>query len=68
MDALNSTRPLYMVNSQLNILTPVGIEIIIVATPKNAFTLAPAPIVKKWCNHTTNDITIIQMVAQMRDV
>ncbi len=42
------TRPLYMVKSQLNTLAPVGIEIIIVATPKKEFTLAPPPMVKKW--------------------
>ena len=40
--------PLYIVNSQLKILTPVGIAIIIVVTAKNALTFAPEPIVKKW--------------------
>lgn len=40
-------RPLYMVNSQLKIFTPVGIEITMVAMPKNAFTFAPEPMVKK---------------------
>ena len=44
----NVIRPRYIVKSQLKILTPVGIAIIIVAIPKNAFTFAPAPIVKKW--------------------
>ena len=48
----NRMRPRYMVNSQLKILAPVGIEMIIVVMPKNEFTLAPDPIVKKWCNHT----------------
>jgi hypothetical protein len=42
-----------MVNSQLKIFAPVGIEMIIVVMPKNAFTLAPDPMVKKWCSHTT---------------
>ncbi len=45
-------RPRYMVNSQLNILAPVGIEIIMVVMPKNEFTDAPEPMVKKWCSHT----------------
>ena len=46
------TRPWYMVNSQLNSFTPVGMEISIVARPKKVLTLAPAPMVKKWCSHT----------------
>ena len=45
-------RPRYMVNSQLKIFAPVGIEMIIVVMPKNEFTLAPEPIVKKWCSQT----------------
>jgi len=52
-----------MVKSQLKTLTPVGTAMIIVATPKTAFTLAPAPIVKKWCSHTRKDRTQIAMVA-----
>ena len=45
-------RPRYIVKSQLKILAPVGIEMIIVVIPKNEFTLAPEPIVKKWCSQT----------------
>ena len=45
-------RPRYIVNSQLKILAPVGIEMIIVVMPKNELTLAPEPIVKKWCSQT----------------
>ena len=45
-------RPRYIVNSQLKIFAPVGIEITIVAMPKKALTLAPEPIVKKWCSQT----------------
>ena len=41
------TRPRYIVNSQLKIFAPVGIEMIIVVMPKKEFTLAPEPIVKK---------------------
>ena len=41
-------RPLYSVNNQLKILTPVGIEIAIVEIEKNELTAGPAPIVKKW--------------------
>ncbi len=52
-----------MVNSQLKIFTPVGIEMIIVVMPKKALTLAPEPMVKKWCSHTMNDSTPMQAVA-----
>ncbi|MNN38720.1 hypothetical protein D3C81_1527280 [compost metagenome] len=48
----NRMRPRYMVNSQLNSLAPVGIEMIIVVIPKKEFTDAPEPMVKKWCSHT----------------
>ena len=61
-------RPPYMVNSQLKIFTPVGTAMIIVMTPKNALTLAPAPIVKKWCSQTRNDSTQIAMVAATIDL
>ena len=37
---------------------------IIVMMPKKALTLAPAPMVKKWCSHTMNDSTQIAMVAK----
>ena len=57
------TRPRNMVNSQLNSFTPVGIEMIIVMMPKKALTLAPEPMVKKWCSHTKNDSTPIEQVA-----
>ena len=36
-----------MVNSQLKIFTPVGMAMIMVMIPKNAFTFAPEPMVKK---------------------
>ncbi|MET3868980.1 hypothetical protein ABIC20_006289 [Methylobacterium radiotolerans] len=35
-------------NIQLKIFAPVGIEMIMVVIPKNEFTSAPEPIVKKW--------------------
>ena len=41
------TRPPYIVNSQFKTFTPVGTAMIIVAMPKIALTLAPAPMVKK---------------------
>jgi len=56
-------RPRYMVNSQLKIFAPVGIEMIMVVMPKNEFTLAPEPMVKKWCSHTRYDSTPITQVA-----
>ncbi|MNX46347.1 hypothetical protein D3C86_768860 [compost metagenome] len=40
-------RPRNIVNSQLKILTPVGIPITIVEMAKNTLTFALAPIVKK---------------------
>ncbi len=46
------TRPRYIVNSQLKILAPVGIEMTMVVIPKKPLTLAPEPMVKKWCSHT----------------
>ena len=58
------TRPLYMVNSQLKIFTPVGTAMIIVVMPKKALTLAPEPMVKKWCSQTTKLSTMMQPVAQ----
>ncbi|MNT46729.1 hypothetical protein D3C72_1833960 [compost metagenome] len=56
-------RPRYMVNSQLNSFTPVGIEMIEVMMPKKALTFAPEPMVKKWCSQTKNDSTPIDEVA-----
>ena len=41
-----------MVKIQLNSFAPVGIEMIIVVMPKNELTLAPDPMVKKWCSQT----------------
>ncbi len=61
--ALKRTRPPYIVNSQLKIFTPVGTAMIIVAMPKTALTLAPAPIVKKWCSQTMNETMQIAIVA-----
>ena len=56
-------RPRYIVNSQLKIFAPVGIEMIIVVMPKNELTLAPEPIVKKWCSHTRYDRIVMTTVA-----
>ena len=52
-------RPRYMVNSQLKILAPVGMEMIMVVIPKNELTFAPEPIVKKWCSQTRKDRMVI---------
>ena len=56
-------RPRYIVNSQLKIFAPVGIEMIIVVMPKNELTLAPEPIVKKWCSQTRYDRMVMTTVA-----
>lgn len=45
--AVNLILPLYIVKSQLNISTPVGMAMIMVVIPLNALTFAPAPMVKK---------------------
>ncbi len=68
IDGERVTRPRYMVNNQLKILRPVGIEITMVAIPKNALTLPPAPMVKKWCNQTIKDKIEITAVAHTSDV
>ena len=68
MGVVNWTLPLNIVNSQLKILTPVGIAIIIVMMPKKALTLAPAPIVKKWCSQTTKDRNVITTSAHTIEV
>src|SRR6185312_4709763 len=57
------TRPRNMVNSQLKIFTPVGMEIIMVVSEKNELTSAPEPIVKKWCSQTRYDRIMIATVA-----
>lgn len=59
--------PWYIVNSQLKILAPVGIEMIIVVIPKNELTLAPEPMVKKWWSQTRYDSTVITTVAYTID-
>ena len=61
--AAKRMRPPYMVNSQLKIFTPVGTAITIVAMPKMALTSAPAPMVKKWCSQTMNEMMQIAIVA-----
>jgi hypothetical protein len=63
MAGWNSIRPRYIVNIQSKIFTPVGTAMIIVAIPKMAFTLAEAPIVKKWCSQTVKESKAIQAVA-----
>ena len=56
------TRPRHIVNSQLNIFTPVGTAMIMVMMPKKALTSALAPMVKKWCSQTANDNTVMAAV------
>ena len=60
---VNTTRPPYIVNSQLKTFTPVGTAMIIDTMPKNALTSAPAPMVKKWCSQTMKERTQIASVA-----
>ena len=68
MGSSKRMRPLYMVNSQLKIFAPVGMEMIMVVMPKKVFTLAPEPIVKKWCSHTRYDRMVIHTVAYTMEV
>src|SRR6266850_28527 len=58
-----TTRPPYIVNSQLKTFTPVGTAMIIEAMPKIALTSAPAPMVKKWCSHTVKESMQMAIVA-----
>ncbi len=48
----NTTRPPYIVNSQLNIFTPVGTAMIAVADTEHRVDVAAGTIVKKWCSQT----------------
>ncbi|KAG0919444.1 hypothetical protein G6F32_016149 [Rhizopus arrhizus] len=66
--ASNVSEPRNMVLTQLNTFTPVGIEMIIVVMPKKALTLAPEPMVKKWCSQTMNDRMPIASVAPTIDL
>src|SRR6185312_15180737 len=63
MGTVKRTRPWYMVNSQLKIFTPVGMEMSMVVSEKNELTFSPDPMVKKWCNHTRYDSTMMAVVA-----
>ena len=44
-----------------------GIEITMVVMPKKALTLAPEPMVKKWCSHTMNARMVMTTVAYTMD-
>ncbi|MCY1246740.1 hypothetical protein D9M72_600060 [compost metagenome] len=68
MGGVNSTRPPYRVKSQVKIFTPVGMAMIEVMMPKKALTLAPEPIVKKWCSHTRKERTPMARVAPTIDL
>ena len=54
-------------NIQLKTFTPVGTAMIIEAMPKSALTSAPAPMVKKWCNHTEKERMQMAIVAMTID-
>lgn len=54
-------------NSQLKTFTPVGTAMIIETMPKIALTSAPAPMVKKWCNHTVKERMQMAIVAMTID-
>ena len=49
---LNCRLPPQSVASQLNILTPVGTPMAIVAPANAAVAHAPSPVVNIWCAHT----------------
>ena len=68
MAVVKRMRPRTIVSNQSYTFTPVGTPMSIVAIPKMAFTLAPCPIVKKWCNHTVKDNTAIDIVATTSDL
>src|ERR1700736_1449140 len=56
-------RPWYIVNSQLKIFAPVGMEMIMVVMPKKELTLEPDPMVKKWRSQTRYDSMVMTTVA-----
>ena len=60
-------RPRYIVNNQLNTLTPVGMATTMVAMAKNVLTSAPAPIVKKWCTQVRKPTTLMAKSANTMD-
>ena len=65
---LKTMRPRYMVSSQSNTFTPVGTAMIVVIVPKNEFTRALDPMVKKWCSHTVKDRSPMAMVARTSEM
>ena len=60
---VNCTWPKVIVPSQLKILTPVGIAIVIVVAEKTAFAVGPRPVVNMWCAHTPKPRKAIAAVA-----
>lgn len=54
-----------IVISQLKILIPVGIAIIIVVSMKYDWVLMSIPIVNIWCLHTINPINLIVIIAKI---
>ena len=60
--------PRHMVAIHEKNSTVVGMAIITVISPKKAFTLAPAPMVKKWCNQTDKASTDTPIIAMTLDV
>ena len=56
-------RPRYMVKSQLKTFTPVGMPTSMVATEKKVLTMGPAPMVKKWCSQTAQEMPAMAKVA-----
>jgi len=54
MGVVNRNRPIHMVPSQLKILIPVGMAIVIVDKPKAAWATVPIPDENMWWAHTPN--------------
>ena len=55
--------PRHMVATQLNTLTPVGTEIIMVENIKKSSPASGIPVVNIWCAHTMNDKKAMDAVA-----
>lgn len=60
---LRSIEPPHNVASQLNILIPVGIAMIMVAAVKYALVSISSPTVNIWCAHTIKPKTPIENIA-----
>ncbi|EDS99684.1 hypothetical protein BamIOP4010DRAFT_6800 [Burkholderia ambifaria IOP40-10] len=58
----NTGRPVQIVASHANTATALGIEISMLAAPKNASASGAMPVANMWCTHTSKPISIVATV------